>query len=55
MSSQCNGEVCDNRDCPCPRCHGNPKKHLSGDHSCQSDPKTGAIRCPECGTVGTRG
>lgn len=41
-------DVCGSTSCPCPLCHGNPKKWLGGVHGGRQDPETGAVSCPEC-------
>jgi hypothetical protein len=49
-------DICGSKDCPCPLCHGDPKRYLGGSHGGKplydSDGfPTGEIECPECGNV----
>jgi len=49
-------DICGEEDCPCPLCHGDPKRYLGGTHSgtdlYDSDGfPTGEKECDECGTV----
>lgn len=49
-------EGCGKKDCPCPVCHGNPKKHLGGSHSGlplkdEGGQPTGKIKCYNCNRV----
>ena len=43
--------VCGEQNCPCPLCHGDPKRYLGGIHGGHADPDTGAVECPNCGAV----
>jgi hypothetical protein len=51
MSAGCEGKTCKSKDCPCPLCHGDPKKWLGGIHGGVPDHKTGKVKCKECGRV----
>ena len=46
--------ICKASACPCPVCHGNPKKYLGGIHSGIPDHKTGAVKCKNCGKSSSR-
>ena len=50
--SEC--DVCGSDNCPCPLCHGNPKKYLGGQHGGIQDPETGEVTCTECGRTTDR-
>lgn len=40
-------DVCDQEDCPCPVCHGDPKRYIGGQHSSEEH-EDGTVTCPEC-------
>lgn len=44
--------VCGKKDCPCPVCHGDPKRYLGGIHAGKADHRTGYVRCTNCGLTG---
>jgi hypothetical protein len=49
-------DICGESDCPCPLCHGDPKRYMGASHG--GIPQrgsdgfpTGEIECDECGTI----
>jgi hypothetical protein len=46
--------TCGSANCPCPVCHGNPKRYLGGIHAGKGDPNTGSVKCNACGRLSSR-
>lgn len=44
---KCN--ICKSGNCPCPVCHGDPKKNLGGLHGGIPNHRTGEVKCRNCG------
>lgn len=47
-------DICGSTSCPCPVCHGNPKRYVGGSHGGKQDPNTGAVTCNNCGRKSDR-